>query len=55
MGGMKREVVQEHVERGKVLDEGKKPMTFQVYKHLCGALSKSQDAEDVFCHLFLVL
>ena len=52
MGGMKRQVVREHVLRGKVLDEGKKPMTFQVYKHLCGVLSKSADVEDIFCHFF---
>ena len=32
MGGMKRQEVREHVLRGKVLDEGEKPMTFQVYK-----------------------
>lgn len=55
MGGMKREVVRQHVQRRKVLDEGKKPMSYEIYRHLCQALSKSGDAEDVFCHLFLVL
>ena len=55
MGGMKREVVRQHVQRGKVLDEGKKPMSYEIYRHLCHALSKSGDVEDMFCHLFLVL
>ena len=55
MCSIKREVVRERVEKGMVLDEGKNPMSFEVYKCLCKSLHKSEDIENVFCHLFLVL
>jgi len=38
-----------------VFDEGKKPISYEVYKHLCESLSKSDAVEDIFCHLFLVI
>lgn len=55
MGGIKREVIRERISKGLVFDEGKRPMSYEVYKHLCESLSKSDDIEDIFCHLFLVL
>ena len=55
MGGMKREVIREKIEKGISFDEGKRPMSFEVYKRLCETLFFSEETEDVFCHLFLVL
>ena len=55
MGGIKRSVATEKLEKGLKLDEGKKPMSFEVYKALCKVLYKSSKADHIFCHLMLVL
>jgi len=40
---------------GLSLDEGKKPMSKNVYSKLCEWLFQSNDKEHIFAHLFLVL
>lgn len=55
MGGIKRTVVREKRATGQSLDEGKKPMTFAVYKKMCEILYKGKDDEYTFAHAFLTL
>ena len=40
---------------GLKIEEGKKPMSFQVYSFLCKKMFESDKREHVFAHLFLVL
>lgn len=40
---------------GLDMGEGKKPMTRAVYKRICQILSRSEQSEHIFAHLFFVL
>ena len=53
--GIKRKVTQEKLELGHSLEEGKKPMNFDVYKLMCRKMLQLNSDEGSFAHLFLVL
>ena len=53
--GIKRKVAEEKMETGVSLEEGKKAMTFEVYKLMCDKLIKTGTNEATFAHLFLIL
>ena len=53
--GMKRKVTSEKVKSGRSLEEGKKPMNFDVYKLMCKKLLQMEKDEGAFAHLFLIL
>ena len=53
--GIKRKVPQEKLELGHSLEEGKKPMNFDVYKLMCRKMLQLNSDEGSFAHLFLVL
>jgi len=54
MKGSKREVKSAKQSLGLTLDEGKKPMSKNVYRKLCEWLFQSNDKEHIFVHLSLV-
>ena len=53
--GMKRKVTSKKVKSGRSLEEGKKPMNFDVYKLMCKKLLQMEKDEGAFAHLFLIL
>jgi len=53
--GIKRQVAEEKQASGMSLEEGKKAMSFDVYKLMCQKLMASEADDAVFTHLFLVL
>jgi hypothetical protein len=55
MGGMKRVVASAKATNGQSLDEGKKAMTFDVYKKLCDILYRGVGEDYLFAHTFLTL
>ena len=59
MSGMKRKSAKQKAESGESLDEGKKPMSFDVYKKMCEILYKGCGGEGksdyLFAHAFLTL
>ena len=55
MRGIKRKVVNQKQDLGTKADEGKSPMSFQVYEKLCQLMMESEDDEMIFGHCFLTL
>ena len=55
MRGIKRKVAKQKQDMGTKADEGKKPMSFQVYEKLCQLMMASEDDEYIFGHCFLTL
>jgi hypothetical protein len=55
MSGLKRTVASSRAASGRSLDEGKKGMSFEVYKKMCEILFKSDDDEYLFAHTFLTM
>ena len=55
ISGMKRVVTKAKLEEGASLDEGKKPMSFDVYKKMCDLLLRDGGEDAAFAHLFLIL
>lgn len=55
LSGMKRTVAQAKAESGESLDEGKKPMTFEVYQTMCKLLMQGEGDDYMFAHAFLTL
>ena len=52
---LEKKNAQEKQASGKSLEEGKKPMSFAVYRLLCEKLLKSDTADALFAHTYLVL
>ena len=50
---MKRAVADNKRESGASLDEGKKSMSFEVYKRLCEVLYNRKGDDHLFAHAFL--
>ena len=55
MSGMKRTVADEKAKSGTSLNEGKRPMTFEVYEEMCKILFEGDDDEYLFAHAFLTM
>ena len=55
MSGLKRTVTADRMERGEKLDEGKRPMSYDVYSAMCEIMMKSDDPECLFAHAFLTM
>ena len=55
MSGMKRTVASQKDESGESLDEGKKLMSYEVYKKLCELLFEGEGYDYTFAHVFLTL
>lgn len=55
MAGMKRTVASDRRANGRRLEEGKKPMTYEVYSKLCEFLWTGSDDEYLFAHAFLTM
>ena len=55
ISGMKRLVTKSKLDEGASLDEGKKPMSFDVYKTMCDLLLRDGGEDAAFAHLFLIL
>ena len=55
MSGLKRTVAASRAESGRSLDEGKKGMSYEVYKLICEILYKSQEDDYLFAHAFLTM
>ena len=55
MSRMKNTVASQKAESGESLDEGKKWMSFEVYKKLCEFLFYGEGADYSFSHVFLML
>ena len=55
MRGIKRKVAKQKQDMGTKADEGKSPMSFQVYEKLCELMMESEDDEFIFGHCFLTL
>ena len=55
MIGMKRTVASQKAESGESLDEGKKSMSYEVYKKLCELLFEGEGDDYAFSHMFLTL
>ena len=55
LSGMKRTATQSKVDNGESLDEGKKPMSFEVYKEMCQLLMRGDGDDYLFAHTFLTL
>ena len=55
MSGLKRIVAAARSESGRSLDEGKKGMSYEVYKRICEILFKSDDDDYLFAHAFLTM
>ena len=53
--GMKRKVTEEKMSLGRSLEEGKKGMSFEVYKLMCSKFIEMDTEDAVFAHLFLIL
>lgn len=55
MSGMKRTVAKEKRDAGESLDEGKRPMSLEVYDQMCKILYEGEDDEFLFAHAFITL
>ena len=55
MSGMKMTVTYQKAESGEILDEGKKSMSYEVYKKLCELLFEWEVDAYAFSHMFLML
>ena len=55
MSGSNRTVASQKAESGELLDEGKKLMSCEVYKKLCGSLFEGEGDDYAFAHVFLML
>ena len=55
MSWMKRTVASQNSESGDILDEGKKSMSYEVYKKLCMLIFRGEGDDYTFAHVFLVL
>ena len=55
LSGMKRTVAQARLDNGESLDEGKKPMNFEVYQQMCILLIRGEGDDYLFAHTFLTL
>ena len=55
MSGTKRKVASQKTESGESLDEGKKSMSYEVYKNLCELLFQGEGDDYALNHMFLTL
>ena len=55
MSGMKRHVAAQKRDSGVNLDEGKKAMSFDVYRRMCKELYCSEGDDCIFAHAFLTM
>ena len=55
MSGLKRTVASSRAQSGRALDEGKKGMSYEVYKKMCEILFKSDNDDFLFAHTFLTM
>ena len=55
MSGMKKTVASQKAESGESLDEGKKSMSYEVYRKCCGFLFEGEVNDYAFAHVFLTL
>ena len=55
MSGINRTVDSQKAESGESLDEGKKLMSYEVYKKLCELLFEGENDDCAFAHMFLTL
>ena len=55
MRGLKKIIAKEKAQSGVSLEEGKKPMSFAVYKLMCQKLFESDEDDALVAHTFLVL
>ena len=55
MSGLKRTVASPSAASRRSLDEGKKGMSFEVYKAMCEILFESDDDYYLFAHAFLTM
>ena len=55
MSGMERTVDSQKAESGESLDEGKKLMSYEVYKKLCELLFEEEGDDYAFAHVILKL
>src|SRR6056300_1432925 len=52
---LKKNIAKVKASSGESLEEGKKPMSFAVYKLMCKKLMESKTSDALFAHAFLVL
>ena len=55
MQGMKRTVARDKQKKGTRVEDGKSPMTIDVYKLICEFFLGQESDESIFCHSFLTL
>ena len=55
MSGMKQTVADAKARSGKSLNEGKNPMTFEVYKRMCEIMYEGDSDEYLYAHAFLTM
>ena len=55
MSGMKRSIAPQNTESGESLDKGKKLMSYEVYKKLCGFLFQGEGNDYELSPVFIVL
>ena len=55
MAAMKRTITKAKADLGVELSEGKRPMTFEVYRLMCLKLFEGSNSEYLFAHCFLTL
>ena len=55
MSGMKRKVASQKTGSGESFDEGKKSISYGVYKKLCELLFEGEGDDYAFTHMFLTL
>jgi len=55
MSGLKHRIALSRAASGRSLEQGKKGMTYEVYKAMCEILFKSDDDDYLFAHTFLTM
>ena len=55
MQGMKRTVARDKQQKGIKVEDGKSPLSLQMYRLLCDYSLSSEQDEHIFCHAFLTL
>ena len=55
MSGMKRHVAAKKRESGVSLDEGKRAMSFEIYRKMCEELYSGEGDDYLFAHAFLTM
>ena len=55
MSGMKRHVAAKKRESGVSLDEGKRAMSFEIYRKMCEELYSGEGDDYLFAHTFLTM